>query len=265
MAPVIPNVPEPTGQPGVFRWDVEDGWQTGRGAYGGLVLSAMTRALRHHLGKPELLLRSLTAAVPAPVLVGPTKLSVWVIRAGSNTATLEAELEQDGTICGHAIAIYGAERDPTASWNDVAAPDMRDWRELPVAPVGPPIAPPFTKHLEFRLITPPPFSGHVERRAAGWVRSRYRPDRPDESDLVFLMDSWWAAFLSAMTKPRPVATIAFTMQFLSGWDELDADAPLFYRGSSPAASQGYATDFRELWSENGRLVALNQQTMAIIK
>ena len=47
-------------------------------------------------------------------------------------------------------------------------------------------------------------------------------------------------------------------------DQLDPEAPLFYRATDVSIRGGYAVEFRELWAPDGRLVALNQQTIALI-
>ena len=45
----------------------------------------------------------------------------------------------------------------------------------------------------------------------------------------------------------------------------DPDAPLLYRGTVPVCGDGYFLETRELWSADGRLLALNHQTFAIIR
>jgi hypothetical protein len=60
-----------------------------------------------------------------------------------------------------------------------------------------------------------------------------------------------------------MATIAFTFQPFTFAG--DPTAPLAYRARLVASEGGYCVEFRELWSEDGHLLALNQQTMVIIK
>ena len=43
------------------------------------------------------------------------------------------------------------------------------------------------------------------------------------------------------------------------------DAPLAYRGVVPVCGDGYFVETRELWGADGRLVARNHQTFAIIR
>ena len=63
---------------------------------------------------------------------------------------------------------------------------------------------------------------------------------------------------------RPIGTIAYTLDIVDGAAGLDPDAPLLYRGTVAVAGDGYFLETRELWGEDGRLVALNHQTFAVI-
>jgi hypothetical protein len=66
------------------------------------------------------------------------------------------------------------------------------------------------------------------------------------------------------TAPRPMATIAFTLELVGDLGGLDPEAPLLYRGTAPVCAGGYFLETRELWGEDGRLVAVNHQTFAVI-
>jgi hypothetical protein len=68
-----------------------------------------------------------------------------------------------------------------------------------------------------------------------------------------------------MTAPRPMATLAFTLQIVADLDALPPGEPLFHRATAVAAREGYSVEMRELWTKAGALVALNQQTFVAIK
>lgn len=59
--------------------------------------------------------------------------------------------------------------------------------------------------------------------------------------------------------------MAFTFQPFAHFEGLNPEAPFFIRAKLVAADQGYAVENREVWGEDGRLLALNQQTFVIIK
>jgi hypothetical protein len=93
-----------------------------------------------------------------------------------------------------------------------------------------------------------------------------RPGRArDAAYTVALIDAYWPGFLAAARGPRPAATLTFSLETASDLNGLDPEAPLFYRGRILAGRDGYAIEARELWGEDGRLVALNQQIFVVIK
>jgi hypothetical protein len=80
-----------------------------------------------------------------------------------------------------------------------------------------------------------------------------------------MIDVWWPAFMVRSRAPRPLATIAYTLELFDRLDGLDPDVPLAYRGVVPVCGDGYFVETRELWGADGRLVARNHQTFAIIR
>ena len=246
-----------------FTIDVPDGWQQGRGAFGGLVVAYLIRAGEAAAGAPERPLRSLTAEICGPVVVGPAELRVEILRAGGGTTTLAVRLLQEGAVQAHAVLIFGKARATDFPWPSSVVP-VGAWTDVPLEPLGP-LAPTFAQHLEYRIETGRPFSGQKSSRCAGWVRPRNPGPARDAAYLAACIDAWWPSVMAQMTAPRPAATIAFSFQIAGSTDGLDPDAPLRYEAESPALHEGYLVEMRSLRGHDGRLVALNQQTFAIIK
>ncbi len=114
---------------GRYRTTVADGWQQGRGAFGGLVLGQLTRALSHTLGVPHWPLRSLAAQLPAPALPGEAEVRTEELRRGKGTATLFARLLQGGRTVAAATAVFGQERCTDREWTELARPDAAGWKD----------------------------------------------------------------------------------------------------------------------------------------
>lgn len=247
-----------------FAIDVPDGWQQGRGAFGGLVVAYLIRAGEAAAGGAERPLRSMTAEICGPVLVGPAELRVEILRAGSGATTAAVRLVQEGAVQAHGVLILGKARATDFPWPSSVVP-VGDWSDVPVTPVGPPRGPVFAQHLEYRVESGLPFSGQKGARSAGWVRLRRPGPARDATFLAACIDAWWPSVMSQMTVPRPAATIAFSFQLAGSLDGLDPDAPLRYEADSPALHEGYLVELRSLRGHDGRLVALNQQTFAIIR
>jgi hypothetical protein len=59
---------------GRFAADIPDGWQQGRGAFGGLVLAALLRAMEAAEDDRARVTRSLSGELCGPVLPGPVEI-----------------------------------------------------------------------------------------------------------------------------------------------------------------------------------------------
>jgi hypothetical protein len=143
-------------------------------------------------------------------------------------------------------------------------PVLLPWRDFEVVPIRPPSGPDFARYFEYRTASQP-FSGGLEAKVEGWVRPLNPGPSRGAAFLAGCIDAYWPAEFMLLAGPRPMATIAFTFQPLGHCDNLDPDAPLYFRSTLAAARAGYAVEFRELWGADGRLLALNQQTMCTIK
>jgi acyl-CoA thioesterase len=250
--------------PGRFRLRVHDGWNQGRGAYGGYVLGAMTRALETHEGPSDRALRSLTGAIAAPVVVGDAEIEVTTLRRGNGVTTSLATLSQGGAPIAHATAVLGKARPYADAHAPPPPPEVAGrWQDVPVSALGGAGVPQFIQNFELRPTSPGPFVRAKDAVASGW----FRPHAPIASlgaaELVAFVDVWWPALFATFGAPRPMATIAFTFQGLAPSATPGPEA-LFYRARSVAGTDGYDVEHRELWSPDGRLLALNQQTFVVI-
>jgi acyl-CoA thioesterase len=269
VAASIVDVSTPRLDGETFRLDVPAGWRQGRGAFGGLTVGAAVRAIELRVGDPRRKVRSVTAELAAPVEAGPAELAVDVLRAGSSVTVARAALIQGGETRTHAVAVLAASRPAGGplAWCDLEPPRAPPWRQVQVAPIGAPTPgasyPEFARHFEYRIVEGVPLAGGAAR-TIGWIRPRVPSARRDAGYVAALADAWYPAALVRAGALRPMATIAFTLDLVGDLDGLDLEAPLLYRGTVPVSADGYFLETRELWGEDGRLVAINQQTLAII-
>lgn len=250
--------------PGRFRMEVPDGWQQGRGAFGGVVLGALARAMESVADSPEQRLRTLSGDIAAPVAVGPAEVEVRVLRRGANQMNVVAELKQDGNTGAIATAVLSAPRKAQAKPVTPSAPSLTPWEQIEPLPIGPPVGPVFAPHYLYYSSGPLPFAGGDEPITAGWIREKVVPSAIDAAMLMGYLDAWWPAMYSVEDTFRMAATISFMAEVLVDPAELDPAKPLGYTGRVEALSDGFAVEYRELWDEE-RLVALNQQTFALLK
>ena len=241
-----------------YRLDVPEGWRQGRGTFGGLVVATLVRAIEDRIADPARRVRSVTAELPGAVQAGPAAVGVEILRAGNAVTTARAALVQGGETRAHAVAICGAARDATLAWQEHTPPAAPPWRTLAPVPWTP-LFPEFARHFEYRIVEGMPLAGGAAR-TVGWVSAREPGDRRDAGYVAAMIDVWYPAILSRLPAMRPMATIAFTLELVAD----PGDGPLLYRGTAPVCRDGYFLETRELWTEDGQLVAVNHQTFAII-
>ena len=248
-----------------FAVEVPDGWQQGRGAFGGLVLGTLLRAIEASEADRARAVRTLIGDIAGPVLPGPAEVLVTVLRRGANQSNLRADLRQNGEILAFASAVLSTPR-------PVGIPDFRLRIDRPPAPetglyvpAEAPGRPVFLQHFDQHVTGPLPWCGGKIPEAAGWIRAREAPSAVDAPLLVAYLDSYWPAFFAVASGPRPMATVSFTAEILCDPSKLDPKAPLFYRARTVAEHEGFQLEERHLFDAEGNLVAANQQTFCVIK
>jgi hypothetical protein len=250
--------------PGRFVHEVPDGWQQGRGAFGGLVLATLVRAVEAEFGDAERTLRTLTAELCGPVLPGPVEIALEALRIGSGTATVAARLVQNGEVQTHAVLVLGRARAAEPRYDGLVPPERPPWRDITPIPEHE-MGAPFSRLFEYRNTGPVWFTGGSEARTAGWARPKNAGAARDAAYVVGMADVWWPALFSILHAPRPAATLTFSLDLVGDCAGLAPDAPLFHEAHTQIVRAGWAPEVRTLWGEDGRLLSINHQTFVIIK
>ncbi len=244
--------------------EIPDGWQQGRGAFGGVVMALMARAAIASESDPSRKLRTFTADLCAPVMPGPARLEATHLRRGKRMTNVDVRMLQADTVIARASVALGSDRavEVAAFQPPAPTPPSTPWADVAALPIQPPMGPVFAEHFEYRNTGPLPFSGGKQTNSEGFVRPKGGMSALDTPLLIGMLDVWWPAFFSVLTTFRAAATVTFTAEVHADPSALDPAQPLFYRGQLHSLRDGYTTEFRELWSGE-TLLASNQQTMAM--
>jgi len=250
--------------PARFSVTIPDHWQQGRGAFGGLVLGTLLRAIERSEPDAARVTRTLAGDLCGPALPGRAEIAVRTLRRGNNQSNLAAELTQDGAVVATASAVLSPARASAADVRFAPAPPapLPPWRDVPDLGAGPPLGPAFAQHYEYRALGGT-FARGPEPVIDGWIRERVPLETLDAPALVGRLDAWWPT-LFVTSAPRPVATISFVAEILVDPATLAPEEPLRYRARMAALHEGFFVELRELWAGE-RVVALNQQTFAILR
>ena len=249
-----------------FTWVIPDGWQQGRGAWGGLVVGALTRAVTVVECDLERRVRSVSAQLSAPAMVGVHSIHVRLVRRGSAVTTWAAvAADQDGSTVASMVAITGSPRAPVQWQGGIALgtalpPQVPPPRDVAAIVTGPPF-PVYMQHCEFRPISGVPFSGSGPV-SSGWLRLA-EPSPATEASLLALVDAWWPASLAIVAEMPRIATVNFTANLLVEPATVPIGEPLLLESLVTAAEDGFASEHRRLWTRDGRLAVDNLQSMVI--
>lgn len=248
---------------GIYSVAIPAGWEQGRGAFGGVVLGALARAILDAEPEKERLLRMLSGEICAPVLAVPGEIHVELLRRGKNMTYADARFLQDGKVVARASAGLSQRRRIAGESVWPEPPIQKPIEEARMIEMPEGIAPVFSRNYDFRITGPFPFTGQREAIVEGYTREALPPAQLDAPSIIGLADSYWPAVFSTMRTPRAIATAGFTAQLLMDPSELDASKHLYYRAQAPVVHEGFFVEMRELWAGD-RLVAMNQQTFAIL-
>ena len=253
-------------------WHQPDGWLQGRGAWGGLLVGTAVRAAEAADPRPgesgaTRPVREVSVDMLGPVPAGDVPVRVSPLRRGSGTSAWRVEFlgapDHDEVLASASIVLGQRRSGDQPTLEELEMPAAPAWNDVPLIPLGPPVAPDFTQHLEFRVMSGFPYQGRVEDIAC-WVR--FPQSEPvDAALLLGMVDAMWPVTLVAVSEPRPLATLTFAASLLVAPASVDPEQPLLHRGRLLALRDGYATETRELWTPDGRLAVWNTQVMAIIR
>lgn len=249
-----------------YTWDLPDGWQQGRGAWGGLATAALLRAILAAEQDVHRTVRSVTVQMMAPAVVGSHVIEVSPVRIGSAMSTWSARAtDGQGVAIAVMTAILGSPRTADenhvhADWGMSAPPDVPAFADLPTVPAGPPF-PVFVQHLAVRPAFGLPMSGGPAE-TAGWV-DYATPTPPTAVSLLALVDGWWPASFPRLSRMPRIATVSFTANLLVDPSSLAEGEPRLYHSFVSAAHEGFTSEVRRLWSADGRLIVDNLQTIVV--
>lgn len=254
---------------GIFGWEVPDGWQQGRGAWGGLVTGGVVTAVLLEEPDPTRRLRTVSIHMAGPLTVGLATVRVNPLRVGSGLSTWGVTVDgPEQGLVAHAVVVTGRARaaeltDAYPSWGVAVPPSLPSWSELEPLPTDGPGWPRFMQHVEFRAAAGLPVTG-PPARCTGYIR--FTDDEGwDGLRLLSIVDAWYPAAFTVLEELRPMATVTYAAHLLVDPTTVPSDQPLGFESHLSAAHEGFTTETRRLWTPDGRLAVENHQAVAVIR
>lgn len=246
---------------------VEEGWGQGRATFGGAVAALLVARMRGELADPTTPLRTHSVVFVAPVVPGPARVEVEVLRTGKSATLLRGSLIQDGVVAATAQAAFAANRtsavrlDAGARNPHPEAPAVETVTRLPYIPGTTPDF--FAKVALHPTQGGFPYSGSAEPDFSGWMRLDETVARFEVEHLVALIDAWPPAIAPMLKEVVPVSSLAWTVDLLETPAPAAGSDHWFYQVRTDGAHDGYGHTRALVWAADGTLVATSQQTVTV--
>ena len=238
---------------------LNESWMQGRAGFGGLVAALVFESMRKALTNPAPV-RCLQVSFVGPVDGSEFEVSSELLREGKNVSHVLGRGMQNGQTKIVVQGSFGAARDSAIRVEperSSLAGSLEDTKKLPYLQGQ---IPEFTKHFDFRYLTPFPFMGADSSYLEGYVRFSKAPERITEAHMLALIDAWPPTALPMMNAPCMASSLSWTIEFVQPQPSLRVDEYTQYRAQIVESSGGYAYAKALISNEAGELIAISQQT-----
>ncbi|WP_428062767.1 acyl-CoA thioesterase [Brevundimonas sp.] len=234
--------------------------------FGGLLAAMCARSMREGLGLTAAL-RSLSVQyLSAATFDEQVAFRPRLLRGGRNVVYAAVEAEQAGRMTHHATGTYGLDAStPAVSPLHNPPPPLDSLN--PRATIHGPMAPHFSRHVDYRFDGGPNILGGNAGRAAVeriWMRMSDRRAL-DEVGLCYLLDALYPPAWTLSKTPAPMTTVDLRIDVLN--DPTPDNAPdgwAFFEFRMLDLSLGWTVDEATAWGADGVPLALSRQRRKLL-
>jgi acyl-CoA thioesterase len=241
--------------------DIPEDWQQGRTTFGGLT-AALCVAVAARAWEELPVLRSAQFTFVGPA-GGAVEMAPRLLRRGKSSLFAAVELSSQGNLATQAVLSFAAARESQYSY-----------RSRPIPSVPPPGAtPPYFRGK-------PKFTQHFEGFVAGgqklvsrattpeiiaWVRHCDPDAMRGIPGLIALGDTLPAAAYTMLSEPVPASSITWSVEIVDATAAQQAPGDAWYllRSAAEDVRDGYSAQDMAMWAQDGTLIMLARQTVAI--
>ncbi len=247
---------------GIYGGAIAQSYWNIAGPFGGIIAAVLLRGVMDHpsrRGRPI----AQTANLCAAITPDPFEMRVRLARDGRSTQHWLVELTQNGGVAATCSIVTGPTRE-TWAHQPASPPPMPAYDAMPVfsreGRTG------WTTRYDMRFERGSPVNESASAEKPGsaetrlWIRDE--PARPlDYDSLAAMADAFILRLLQVRGAFAPSATVTLTTYFLAGEADLAAvgDSPVIGTADTRAFAHGFHDQSGELWSADGKLLAVSHQ------
>lgn len=249
------------------EYHVPADWGQGRTTYGGFISALTVQAMKDVAGgawAPDVRLRALQTSFIGPVVPGPARVRVQVLREGKSIRHVQATVLQGDATAALLLGVFGVERDTVVPVLSPAQPAVaRSVDASMQVPFMPGLSPNFLQHLDIRWSEGvPPFSGKESWHSRLFMRLDAPGVDPDVLT-VLLADVPPTPVISNFKQPAPASSVSWELELRPLAAPVDPAAYWRIDTDVIAAAGSYANQVSKLWSPSGELASIGYQVVAV--
>jgi acyl-CoA thioesterase len=245
-----------------YQVDIPEDWMQGRTTFGGLSAALCLAAAQRTVSElPALRAAQLTFVGPAG---GAVEMTTRVLRRGKSSLFAAVELHAAGSLATHALFTFGAARDSEYSYRSHSIPSApRPGTTEAFFRSG---KPKFSQHFEtFIAGGQEPVSSAVTPEIMLWLRHRDPCAMATLPGLIALGDVPPVAAYTMLSAPVQASSITWSIELVdaAAAQRQPGDAWYLLRSVGEDVRHGYSVQDMALWAQDGTLIMLARQTVAI--
>jgi acyl-CoA thioesterase len=241
---------------------ITDDWLQGRAAFGGLV-AALGLLTSRHLVDGSRRLRALQTTFLRPAVPGPLTFEPSLERDGRNLTQMRAIGFQEGKRVATTRAIFGLPLDVEDRLPPPVRPDAPGPETIEPVPFIEGLMPTFVQHFDFRKVSGGrPFSGSSETESVNWLRAKDGQIGVEALSVMF-SDAIAPPALALMPGPAKSSTTAWSVSLLEPKGPVDESGWWMIHARLTYLRGGYGHHTTTLWTPEGEVAALSEQTVAV--
>lgn len=239
-------------------------WAQGRTCYGGLSAALVYVAIKQKVVTGRVM-RSFNCNFVGPLLVEePFTIEVEILRQGKSVTQVLARAIQNGQTSVLCQASFGEARESKIKVESVDTHGMTIPKKPKFLPHIPKVTPSFIRNFDLALDDGKlPFTGSKKSHIHGWMRFKKPPVEYTDAHLICIIDAWPPTILQMLRWPAPASTMCWNVEFIHPHCEFKPQDWFAYQATTRQAADGYVHTEANIWDQQGELVAISRQTVAV--
>lgn len=247
-----------------YELTIPKNWSQGRTIYGGLS-AALAYQAAENLIEDDRKVRAFHCNFIGPLSPEvPLTITATLLRTGKNVSQIVAQVSQNGTIGVMVQVCFGVSRDSVLHQVATDTHTMPFPNKPKFIPMIPKVVPKFVQHFDYAFNKGSlSVTKNQDPIIHGWSKISKPVKQMKMAYLIALMDAWPPTMFQMLRLPVPASTMSWDIEFIN--PELAFDSGQWVASETEAhhIKHGYGHEQAKFWHENGQLLAISKQVVAV--